>query len=411
MASESCTLFCRNGSAKYDPKTLQEMGCQKVDTPAGTVIQCPVSCSTMIHAVRAQGPAVKVSEPVSIAAYTHHGSHWLGYITYQAPDNAQIFANAKEIRHDEGRLFRLTKDRTHPGAHYPPSHMALPDVFTVVADETGPLYGRKYPFDGTVKYGAPYKLFTSWNFLPCPNTLVSRRQELDRLLPTTASVMCLYNGRNRGRDQHGKIECAYDNSRWVFVPADGATEEGETLCKDDMFYIAEYPGVGKSRFLKWNDEISNFDLVQKSEASVFSFPSSPVEQGPNHATCQYVPGNLVGGQPILPLQDDGAINIDVRDSRQGDQMIYQAGPGPMPPMPIPIISGGGCNGNGAGRRVSPLPPPPKPPQPYGMAHWLFLLVAALVGILVVMYVIRNRQGCQAGAAPAAVVPSTVRIVA
>jgi len=359
----------------------------------------------MIHTVRAQGPAVKVSEPIAIAAYTHHGANWLGYITY-ADGHQQ-----REVHIEDTRIFKLTKDRLHAGPqHYGvPAHIALPDVFTVTADETGPLFGRKFPFDGTVKYGAPYKLFTSWNFLTAPNTLISRRQELDRNLPTTGSVMCLYGGRSRGRDVHGKVECAYDNSRWSFVPADGATEIGETLCKDDMFYIAEYPGMGKSRFLRWNNEIANFDLVQKSEATVFSFPSSPVEQGPNHSICQYVPGTVGTGPTVAPLLDDGAaIAIDVRDDGQGDRMSYQAGGG-VPPLPIvyqpPVGSGGG-------RRVSPLPPPPTPQQQGGFMHWVMLILAGILGALVVMYVLR-KQGCAQhggsvlGSAPA---PTTVRIV-
>lgn len=367
-----------------------------MDTPAGTVIQCPVSCSTMIHAVRAQGPAVKVSEPIAIATYTHHGTHFRGYITYQQPDAAYIQSTAfsgspRDLHMEETRLFTLTKDRHHAGyAPHATAHAGLPDVFSVVADETGPLHGRKYPFDGTVKYGSPYKLFTSWNFLPCPNTLISRRQELDKLLPTTASVMCMYNGRARGRDGQGKIECAYDNSRWVFVPADGATEEGETLCKDDLFYIAEYPGVGKSRFLKWNEDVSNFDLVQKSEASVFSFPSSPVDQGPNHSTCQYVPGKYVNDpERIVPLQDDGQINIQYRENDQGDQMIYQSGPGPLP-LPLvpqrvprqwdtPSSSADGLLYGDQGKKK--------------MGHYLWAVLAALIGLFVVI-MLRHRKGCE-----------------
>jgi len=435
MANESCTLFCRNGSAKYDPKTLQEMGCQKIDTPAGVVLQCPTSCSTMIHAVRAQGPPVKVSEPVAIATYTHHGASFRGYITYdnQQPDHSQLFASsnngAKEILHNDARIFRLTKERSHPGLQHPAPHQALPDVFTIAADETGPLFGRKFPFDGTVKYGAPYKIFTSWNFLPAPNTLISRRQEMDRLLPTTDSVMCMYTGRNRSRDIQGKVECAYDNSRWVFVPADGATEDGETLYKDDMFYISEYPGIGKSRFLKWNDETSNFDLVQKSEASVFAFPSSPVDQGPNHSTCQYVPGYITSNQPpVMPLQDDSSVQIDVRDNAQGDQMIYQPGPGPMPlPLPLPPRYGpaGGYGYTPGPIIVQPAPQPsPQPPHPApahkpagGPLQMLMIIGAIFIGIFVVMF-LRGKMGCKdhngaaaaASAMTSALNGSSVRIV-
>ena len=122
---------------------------------------------------------------------------------------------------------------------------------------------------------------------------------MNSLQPTTDKVLCFYNG--SFKDPSSRVECAYDNSRWVFVAADQVTKDGDVLCKDDLFYIAEYLTAAKSKYLAWNNQIGNFDLVQKSQATVFQFPSSPVDQGSNHSTCQYVPGYVGQIAPAVPL--------------------------------------------------------------------------------------------------------------
>lgn len=295
-STETCSLFCKNGSAKYDPDELKRMGCRKEKTAAGTVIKCPVSCSTMMRSVYPQGMPIKVGEEVALAVYSHHGADFEGYIVERQCSNpiAQV-GNLAEHNYDEHNIFGIRKTLSErKDTDFPaPEDLKLPKIFKIEEDEMAIAMGRKQSNGGVAKYGSgtTYKIFTSWEFKGSPNVQLSRRQDLQKVLPTTSAVMCFHSGKNRAKDFGGRIECAYDNSHWMFVPADGATKDGESVCHDDLFYLVEYPGIGKSRYLRWNPDTGNFDLVQETLASIFQFPAQPLETSNQNPLCQFVSGN------------------------------------------------------------------------------------------------------------------------
>ena len=363
MTSSSWTLYSRGANATCHSSFLSEYGCIEYRARDGRVvsIDCPnVNCAVMQATCEPTEDVVFTgqfqNQALPLSMYSHNSNDFLGYTVYNTQGATATLTNCPNVSLTPN-LFSATQSLVGPSQQLVPGSglnipntwiqsYGLPQMFVFENSPFGVNFdaqkaifnsiyasGKGYQPQGNAIIGQAggkgpevrysrihanppqynrYQMYTSWAFLSCANQLIARFQNYPSTGPNANNVMCFYNNSNL-TDFTAQQTCNSSNADWIFVPVN-PNLEGNVMHRDEKFYIYKFPySYDGNNCLLWNgaaagqtfDSPGNFNLVQETQATVFSIPSYPFTQ-PELSPYYFLPLSttnpfaVVGVLPALP---------------------------------------------------------------------------------------------------------------
>ena len=321
---QGCTISCREiGNLPFFNELQNNYGCRPIYDTTGQMVvglDCPMPCTTAKRLCNgvSTGSPVMITDVLALALYSNETQDFIGYLKGNNGDDGEdvcsdqreeIFQVSPDLSDSNG--FSHSSDSSHRESQY--ARRVRERNSRWLVNETLPKSIKIEPFPTTsipscgcshdfhVKYNQPYRLYTSNYFSGCPFKLLSRRQKVNTNEPTNKNVVCLYQqGKPTSEQYHqNQFECKVQDSGWMFIPL-SQDHQGMNLSRNERFRISIWPYSfsdsrttshdGLPHYLKWVEEEGNFNLVSLDKATIFSFPSSPVDKlyGPD---CLFIPSN------------------------------------------------------------------------------------------------------------------------